>query len=193
MRTALKMTGLITCCAFAIGYASAVLAADKKPAETRTGDKVLIEKTFRIGKLTGLNVRNDQGEKLGTVDDFVVNIDSGKISYMALSVGGLFGLGDKLFAIPFSQVKFNFGKDEMFFVVDHMTPEKLKAAPGFDKSNWPNFADPNWSQHIDSYYQRAQTSTNHDVRTKSTTTTTTTKTEAPKAGNWKHHSRFNQS
>jgi sporulation protein YlmC with PRC-barrel domain len=151
----------------ALGITVAAFAADPNAKPTNTNpnnQKVLAATAFRASKLTGLNVRNTAGEKLGTVDDMVVDVRTGKISYIALGVGGVLGIGEKLFAVPYSELKFNHGKDEMFFVLD-MSVEKIKAAPGFDKRDWPNFADPNWSQHIDKYYQRAET--------KKTTTTTT--------------------
>lgn len=44
-----------------------------------------------------------------------------------------------------------------------MAKEKLEAAPGFNQSDWPNFADPNWTNKIDTYYTRERT----EVRTKS--------------------------
>jgi sporulation protein YlmC with PRC-barrel domain len=130
--------------------------------------KVLVSTTFRASKLMGLHVRNTAGEKLGTVDDMVVNVATGKIDYVAMGVGGVLGLGEKLLAIPYSEMKFNFGKDENFFVVN-MSLEKVKAAPGFDKRDWPNVADPKWREEIDKYYQQAET--------KKTTTTTTTSTK----------------
>jgi len=136
-------------------------------ADVPADKKILAAKTFRASKITGLNVRNMQGEKLGTIDDFVVDVSTGKISYAALSVGGILGLGDKLFAVPYQNLAFDHGQDEMFFVLD-MPKEKLQAAPGFDKSNWPNFADPSWSTKIDQYYQKKEVET----RTKRTETQT---------------------
>jgi sporulation protein YlmC with PRC-barrel domain len=137
-------------------WSSAGLAADDK-ADTKVEpkDKILVARTFRTSALTGLNVRNKQGEKLGTVNDLVIDIPTGKISYVAVSVGGVLGVGDKMFAVPYTSVKFDHGNDEMFFVLD-MPKERLEAAPGFDQSNWPNFADPHWSDKIDKYYREAQ-------------------------------------
>ena len=149
MRYAPQRTLSLVACLVVVGWL-AVHAQD-----TSSGGKVLVAKSFRASKLVGLHVRNMDGEKLGKVEDLVVNVENGKISYIAMSFGGILGLGDKLFAIPYDQVKFDHGQDEMFFVVN-MTKEKLQAAPGFDKNNWPNFADPNWSQKIDNYYRRAQ-------------------------------------
>jgi len=35
----------------------------------------------------------------------------------------------------------------------NISPERLKSAPGFDKKNWPEIADPTWSSEIDRHYQ----------------------------------------
>jgi hypothetical protein len=49
---------------------------------------------------------------------------------------------------------FEHGKEEVAFILD-TTREKLRAAPGFDKANWPDFADPNWTDKIDDHYRQA--------------------------------------
>ena len=96
------------------GGALSALAAD----EVAPKDKILVARSFRTSTLSGLNVRNKQGEKLGTVSDMVIDIPTGKINYVALSVGGVLGVGDKMFAVPYSALKFDHGNDEMFFVLD---------------------------------------------------------------------------
>lgn len=150
--------GLSLACCLAL-MAPAVVSAADAPAQ----GKILVAKTFRASKLTGLNVRNTQGEKLGVVHDLVVNIDTGKLAYVAMSHGGVLGIGDKLFAVPYAELKFDHGKDEMFFVLD-MAKEKLEAAPGFNQSDWPNFADPTWSEKVDSYYRRAEAKERTEVK-----------------------------
>ncbi len=139
------------------GWALSALAAD----EVAPKDKILVARSFRTSTLSGLNVRNKQGEKLGTVSDMVIDIPTGKINYVALSVGGVLGVGDKMFAVPYSALKFDHGNDEMFFVLD-MPKDRLEAAPGFDQSNWPNFADPHWADKVDKYYREAH---KQDTRT----------------------------
>jgi sporulation protein YlmC with PRC-barrel domain len=139
------------------GWSTTAPCADKPVAKDQ---KILVAKTFRASALAGLNVRNKQGEKLGTVHDLVIDIPSGKVAYVALSVGGVLGVGDKLFAVPYDELKFDHGNDEMFFVLD-MSKQKLEAAPGFDQSDWPDFANPHWSDQIDKYYREAR---KQDVR-----------------------------
>jgi hypothetical protein len=119
----------------------------------QTGEKIGVATSFPVkSKLTGLSVRNSAGEKLGTVEDIVINLQDGKAQYLALSFGGVLGIGSKYFAVPFNEVRFNHGKEEMYFVLD-VPKEKLQAAPGFEKNDWPDFADPKWRTEIDSYYR----------------------------------------
>jgi sporulation protein YlmC with PRC-barrel domain len=116
------------------------------------GEKVVAAKTMLASKLTGLNVRNKQDEQLGTVNDIVIDVSNGRVVYIALSVGGVLGVGNKLFAVPYDALQFKYGRDEQVFVMD-IQPEKLKSAPGFDQSHWPDFADPAFRQKIDDYYR----------------------------------------
>ena len=133
-------------CGFVAMASAAALAADEPATQ-----KVEVAKSFRASQLNGLDVKNSAGEVLGSVEDTVIDVANGKVAYVALSFGGVLGIGDKLFAVPFRQVKFKHGQEEMFFVLD-VAKDKLKAAPGFDKSNWPDFADPKWMESIDEFY-----------------------------------------
>ncbi len=127
-------------------------------AEKEELAKVTAARTFRASKLSGLNVRNKQGDVLGEINDFVIDLKTGQVQYAAMSVGGIFGFGDKLLAVPFSKLSFDHGQNEMFFVLD-MPKEKIAAARGFDQSNWPEFADPNWSQQIEKHYRQTEVRT----------------------------------
>ena len=100
--------------------------------------------------ITGNDVRNAQGENLGKVEDLMVNTTTGQVDYAVLSFGGFLGIGDKLFAVPMQAMKVDTENHE--FVLNE-SKERLEAAPGFDKDNWPNTADQAWNQQIRSYYK----------------------------------------
>lgn len=134
------------------------------PREVRTSQKVVVSPTHRASKLVGMNVRNSEGEKLGAVEDLVINLESGKVAYVAMGYGGVLGFGEKLFAIPFAEFKMDHGNNETYLVLN-MTKEKFNAAPGFNKSQWPDFADPNWSQTIDKYYQAQRDGRTESIKT----------------------------
>lgn len=48
----------------------------------------------------GKDVKNEAGEKIGSVKDFALDSDSGRIVYVIVSSGGVMGMGDKLYAVP---------------------------------------------------------------------------------------------
>lgn len=105
--------------------------------------------------LIGMDVESPSGENLGDIHDVVVH-PGGDASYAVLSYGGWLGIGDKLFALPwsvFEAVKHEgSGKDHDHKVVLPIDKERLKAAPGFDKNTWPVMANPDWTKDIDTYY-----------------------------------------
>jgi sporulation protein YlmC with PRC-barrel domain len=146
-------------CAICLAMAVAVCMAVATTGWAADPVATVKDHTLRASTLNGLDVRNTEGEELGSIHDLVIDVRNGKVAYAAMSVGGLLGIGDKLFAVPFSHMKFHFDADadEYYFVVD-ISMEKLKAAPGFDQDHWPDFADPNWKDRIDKYY-RAETTT----------------------------------
>jgi sporulation protein YlmC with PRC-barrel domain len=101
--------------------------------------------------LIGGDVKNPQGENLGDIKDIVVDRASGRVVYAVVSFGGFLGLGEKLFAVPwgaFSQAAPN--KDRFVLAVDK---ERLKNAPGFDSTNWPQMASRDWVSNLYTYYE----------------------------------------
>ena len=99
--------------------------------------------------ITGDEVRNSQNENLGKIQDVMLDTADGKIRYVVLASGGFLGMGDRLFAVPWKALKLD--KENHCFRLD-VDVERLKSAPGFDKDEWPNMADPTWNSTVESYY-----------------------------------------
>lgn len=99
--------------------------------------------------IIGVEVRNNQDEKLGKIEALMLDKLSGKVSYVVLSYGGILGMGDKLFAMPWSI--FNYDTDADCFRIS-VESEKLENSPGFDKDHWPNMSDTSWKQSIHDFY-----------------------------------------
>ena len=112
---------------------------------TRTNSGVLSAST-----LSGDRIRNRKDEDLGKLEDIMLDVDTGSIAYGVLSFGGFLGMGDKLFAIPWQQLEVDTGNKCLVLDVDK---ETLENAPGFDKDNWPNFADRKWGATIHEHYR----------------------------------------
>lgn len=101
--------------------------------------------------LIGKNVTNSGGDNLGEIEEIVVDPNSGRILYGVLSFGGFLGMGDKLFAIPWQALQLS-GDNKAFTL--NVDKDRLKSAPGFDKSQWPNFADEQWATNTHKYYNQ---------------------------------------
>jgi sporulation protein YlmC with PRC-barrel domain len=99
--------------------------------------------------LIGDSVANVAGENLGEIKAIMLDVTSGRIAYAVLSFGGVFGIGSKLFAIPWSALTLD--ADEKRFILD-CDKERLENAPGFDKDHWPTMADPGWAKELHAYY-----------------------------------------
>ena len=97
----------------------------------------------------GTPVCNAKGEKLGTVEDIMIDKLSGQVRYAVLGFGGLLGLGDKLFPLPWRALDYN--KDMEAFVVD-IDRARLENAPGFDSDNPPDMADESWGRQVYDFY-----------------------------------------
>jgi len=99
--------------------------------------------------LVGNNVFNHKGEDLGDIKEIMLDMRSGKVRYAVLSFGGFLGMGEKLFAVPWSALTLD-TKNKRFTL--NVKEDRLKDAPGFDKDKWPNMADQAWEKAIHDYY-----------------------------------------
>lgn len=85
---------------------------------------------WRSTKLVGLNVYNAAGEKIGDINDLILDPD-GKVSNAVIGVGGFLGLGEKLVAVPFSDLKFSRDANGNERVTLNTSKETLESAPDF--------------------------------------------------------------
>jgi hypothetical protein len=109
---------------------------------------------IKAGDLKDNKVKNRSNEDLGKIEELMIHMDSGRIAYAVLSFGGILGIGNKLFAIPWSALSFN--RDRGEFILD-VPKDRLENAPGFDKDNWPDMANPDWGENVHKFYGQEYT------------------------------------
>lgn len=123
-----------------------------QPLDTRTSGTDVTGRprlVLTASSLADDSVQNAAGENLGDIKDLMIDTASGEIQYAVLSYGGWLGMGDKLFAVPWKA--FRVDTANHCLVLD-VPKERLKDAPGFDKDNWPDFADNSIASQISNYY-----------------------------------------
>lgn len=99
--------------------------------------------------LIGNDVYNHQDEDLGNIKEIMVDVADGHISYAVLSYGGILGMGEKLFAIPWDALTLD--TENKRFTLD-VSKRRLESAPGFDQDSWPNMADTTWAKGMHNSY-----------------------------------------
>ena len=131
----------------------------------------MYEKTYEVDNRTGANhegpdanrpverltatsiigdkVENNNGDDLGTIDNLMINLHTGRVEYAVVEYGSFLGLGGKLFAIPFEELRVAPGRH--VFIVDR-DKDYLKMSPGFDKNHWPDTNDHSYYGDVDSYW-----------------------------------------
>jgi uncharacterized protein YegP (UPF0339 family) len=104
-------------------------------------------------RLAQYDVVNTKGDDMGQVQTFVVDMQEGLIAFALVAFGGMLGISDKWFALPWAALKWH--PETMKFILD-MPEDVLKDAPGMDKDKWLEEID-RWQaetdlQLLDHYY-----------------------------------------
>jgi sporulation protein YlmC with PRC-barrel domain len=123
--------------------------------QVATGNEIPVS---RATELVGLPVYNPNNQDIGKIEDLVISPATGRVRYAVMSFGGFLGVGNKLFAVPWSELRLMpkktaaNGIEEQDHYVLNVTREALQQAPGFDRLRWPNFSDPKQTAAIERFY-----------------------------------------
>src|ERR1700727_1552054 len=101
LAAALLTTALLTCTASA-QTANKTAAADSAAATASTHK----EGEWRASKLVGVNVYNDANEKIGDINDVILD-KVGKVENVILGVGGFLGMGEHYVAVAYDKLKWS--------------------------------------------------------------------------------------
>ena len=100
-------------------------------------------------KVTGTNVYNRQGDKLGSVYDVMLNKLNGQVAYAIMSFGGFLGMGESYHPLPWRALAYDTRLDG--YVVD-IDRNRLENAPYYEAGSEPDWSDRSYGQRVDSYY-----------------------------------------
>lgn len=126
------------------------------PEVSRADDNAATSKKeySRVSNMMGKNIQNSQGNEVGEVADLMLNPETGRVDYVAVTYGGLLGIGNKMYAVPFQafQCKAKPGSPHDHVLILDVTQEQVEKLEGFDEDNWPDFSDPKIQRRLNESY-----------------------------------------
>jgi sporulation protein YlmC with PRC-barrel domain len=100
-------------------------------------------------RVNGTSVYSPDGEKLGAVEDVAIDKLSGQVAYAILSFGGVLGMGERYYPIPWSLLSYDTDRHGYVIPCDK---EKLEDAPSFDAQDISGWEDTHVRQSIFDHY-----------------------------------------
>lgn len=104
---------------------------------------------LKASDVIGLNLENNEGQKVGTVDDLAIDLQAGRVVQLIVSTGGFLSMGERHSAVPPGRVHVREQGKALHFDI---TREKLKSAPAFAMSDWDDFYQSDRVKESYSYY-----------------------------------------
>ncbi len=89
-----------------------------------------ISNGYRASRLIGAEVRNDNKEGIGKIDDLLVSKND-RVLFAVISVGGFLGVDNKLVVVPYNSIQVEQDGDHQILVVPGASKDALKALPAF--------------------------------------------------------------
>ena len=99
-------------------------------------------------KVEGTNVYNVAGDKLGSIDDLMIDKRTGQVRYAVLEFGGFLGMGTDRYPLPWSMLKYDIAKEGYVVPIDK---SKLEQAPRYQDSDAPAYTT-EYSDRVNGYY-----------------------------------------
>lgn len=128
-------------------------AVEKDPRSTRTtqSDEQRSTPTYsHASELLKADIVNHNGETVGSVEDFLFDRGSGRVSYALIKSGDILGIGGKTIAVAYP--RFNYDHTNKRYVLD-MTKEQVRQAAEFVPENWQELRRTQaWADDMDSKY-----------------------------------------
>ena len=103
-----------------------------------------------MADVTGWPVHSQDDKRIGTLRDFVIDVQNGKIAYAIVGAGGVLGIGERKYAIPYSAIEVADGEENAFRTP--ITEERWNDAPQFDEDRLEALAEPDHRRELHAFF-----------------------------------------
>ncbi|SLN73766.1 PRC-barrel domain-containing protein [Oceanibacterium hippocampi] len=158
------MTTALTAAIATPAFADSATPTTKANDDSAVVGAVTIDYVLSADRIIGEDVRNAQGETLGSVEDLIVTRDD-RVAMAILSVGGFLGIGDKLVAVRYDELRptkdgfimYDVSKDQLEKAASFSYEEDATAARDRYLRSVDRQMD-EWNERVDRYYDQAKDS-----------------------------------
>lgn len=99
-------------------------------------------------RVEGTSVYNSAGDKLGSIDELMIDKRSGKVRYAVMEFGGFLGMGTDRYPIPWDMLDYDTRQEGYVVPLDKA---QLDGAPRYADADRPEYDDV-YNKRIHSYY-----------------------------------------
>jgi sporulation protein YlmC with PRC-barrel domain len=99
-------------------------------------------------RVEGTAVYNSAGDKLGSIDNLMIDKRTGQVRYAALEFGGFLGIGTDRYPLPWDMLKYDTEREGYVVPIDKSALEK---APRYGKDAVPDYTD-EYGRRVYEYY-----------------------------------------
>ena len=101
-------------------------------------------------KVEGTAVYNATGEKLGSIDNLMIDKHTGQVRHAVLEFGGFLGMGTDRYPLPWAMLKYDTNLDG--YVVP-LSENQLTDAPRYAQNDEsPFISDAGYGQRVNNFY-----------------------------------------
>jgi hypothetical protein len=101
-------------------------------------------------KVAGTTVYDTKGEKLGTIEDVMIDKETGRIAYAVMSFGGFLGIGDRHHPLPWSTLHYD---QTIGGYVVNLDRDMLEGAPAYADDEAVEWDDEAWGRRVHDWYR----------------------------------------
>jgi len=111
---------------------------------TATADHTVISSE----RVEGTAVYNGEGDKLGSIDDLMIDKVSGQVRYAVLEFGGFLGMGTDRYPLPWNMLKYD---TEFEGYVVPLDKSRLEKAPRYQQNDVPDYTS-EYARSVNDFY-----------------------------------------
>jgi hypothetical protein len=100
-------------------------------------------------KVEGTAVYNMAQEKIGSIENVMIDKQTGKVAYAVMSFGGFLGMGDSHHPLPWNMLRYDTRAGG--YIVD-IDKKKLEGAPAYGPRDHIDWDDQQWGRRVHDYY-----------------------------------------